>query len=81
LFPLWKKDEAFDLNYQEKTSKEVEQEPSFASVPKEPAKALKKKENIKIGKQKVTPDKTRGLHKINIRRSIAVCLLSLHTNL
>lgn len=59
IYTLWKKDEAFELNYQEKISKEVEQEPSFASVPKEPAKALKEKENIKIGRQKVTPDKTR----------------------
>ena len=59
IYTLWKKDEAFDQNYQDKTSGEVELEPSFALVPKEPAKAFDKEEKIKPGQQKITPDKTR----------------------
>ena len=59
IYTLWKKDEAFDQNYQDKTSGEVELEPSFALVPKEPAKAFDKEEKIKLDQQKITPDQTR----------------------
>ena len=59
IYTLWKKDEAFDQNYQDKISGEVQLEPSFASVPKELAKAFDEKGKAKIGKQKITPDKTR----------------------
>jgi hypothetical protein len=37
VFILWKKDEAFDPNYQDKKSGYVELAPSFASVPHEPS--------------------------------------------
>jgi transposase len=59
IYTLWKKDEAFDQNYQNKTSGEVELESSFASVPKGPVKAFEGEGKLKIGMQKITPDKTR----------------------
>ena len=36
IYILWKKDEAFDPNYQDKESGDEESVPSFASVPQEP---------------------------------------------
>ena len=60
IYTLWNKDEAFDLNYQDKKSGEAELEPSLASVPKEPAKTNNKgnKTNSE-SKQKITLDNTR----------------------
>ena len=59
IYILWKKDESFDQNYKDKRSREVELEPSFASVPKGPVKVAGKQEKINIAQQKITPDKTR----------------------
>ncbi len=60
IYILWKRDEAFDSNYQDKTSRDVEPEPSFASVPKEPSIARGNKEKKpKLIKQKITPEITR----------------------
>ncbi len=60
IFVLWKKDEAFDSNYQDKTSRDVEPEPSFASVPKEPSIAGGNKEKKpRLITQKITPAITR----------------------
>jgi hypothetical protein len=58
-FILWKKDEAFDPNYQDKPSRDVEPEPSFTLVPKEPAILCKKKEGMESATQKITPAITR----------------------
>ncbi len=60
IYILWKKDEAFNKNYQAKESGDVEPEPSFASVPQEPSIAgdnEEKKQNLI--KQKITPAITR----------------------
>lgn len=60
IYILWKKDEAFDPNYQDKKSGDVESVPSFASVPQEPSIAWGKEENeIKPISQKITPAITR----------------------
>ena len=60
IYILWKKDEAFNPNYQDKESRDVEPAPSFASVPQEPLIACGKEENeIKPFKQKITPAITR----------------------
>ena len=59
IYTLWKNNEAFDQNYKDKKSREVESEPSFASVPKEPVKVFDQEEKIKSVQQKITPDKTR----------------------
>jgi transposase len=59
IFILWKKDEAFDPNYQDKPSRDVEPEPSFTLVPKEPAILCKKKEGMESATQKITPAITR----------------------
>jgi len=56
----WKKDEAFDLGYQDKQSRDVEPEPSFSLVPQEPSVSLKnEEEQIEIITQKITPAITR----------------------
>ena len=52
IFILWKKDEAFDPNYQDKTSRDEEPEPSFTLVPKEPEILSKKKEEMEIVQSK-----------------------------
>ena len=60
IYILWKKDEAFNPNHQDKESTDVEPEPSFASVPQEPSLAggnEKQKQNFI--KQKITPAITR----------------------
>jgi transposase len=60
IYILWKKDEAFDPNYQDKTSRDVEPVPSLASVPQEPSTACGNKEKkLKIIKKKITPAITR----------------------
>ncbi len=60
IFVLWKKDEAFDLKYQDKLSGDVKPEPSLASVPQEPPTICNKKKNkLKHNKQKITPAITR----------------------
>lgn len=59
IFVLWKKDEAFDPNYQNKTSREEEPESSFTLVPKEPEISCKKNEETKSATQKITPALTR----------------------
>ena len=60
IYILWKKDEAFDSNYQDKTSGDVEPEPSFASVPEEPSIACGSEEQKQnLIKQKITPAITR----------------------
>jgi transposase len=59
IFILWKKDEAFDPNYQDKTSREEEPESSFTLVPKEPEILSKKKEEPGSTNQKITPAITR----------------------
>jgi transposase len=59
IFILWKKDEAFDPNYQDKSSGDVEPESSFTLVPKEPEIPGKKKEETKSITQKITPAITR----------------------
>ncbi len=60
IFVLWKKDEAFDPNYQDKKSRDVEPVPSFASVPQEPSTAYDNKEKeLKLTGQKITPAITR----------------------
>lgn len=60
IYILWKKDDAFDPNYQDKESRDVEPVPSFTLVPKEPimvnGNELKRKKSIK---QKITPAITR----------------------
>jgi len=57
---LWKKDEAFDPNYQDKKSRDAEPVPSFASVPKEPPIARGAEEKkLKFIRQKITPAITR----------------------
>ncbi len=60
IFVLWKKDEAFDPVYQDKSSGDVEPEPSFTLVPKEPSLSAKKegKETRRVIK-KITPAITR----------------------
>ena len=59
IFILWKKDEAFDPNYQDKTSREEEPESSFTLVPKEPEILGKKNEEPGNTNQKITPAITR----------------------
>ncbi len=60
IYILWKKDEAFDPNYQDKTSGDVEPAPSFASVPQEPSLTCgDQEEKTKPVKQKITPAITR----------------------
>ena len=59
IFVLWKKDEAFDPNYQDKSSGDVEPESSFTLVPKEPELSNKRKEETKSVTQKITPTITR----------------------
>ena len=59
IFVLWKKDEAFDPNYQDKSSGDEEPESSFTLVPKEPEIPGKKKEETKSITQKITPAITR----------------------
>jgi transposase len=60
IFVLWKKDEAFDPNYQDKESRDVEPVPSFASVPQEPSISCDNEEKkLKFIKQKITPAITR----------------------
>lgn len=60
IYILWKKDEAFDPNYQDKKSREVEPVPSFASVPQEPSIACGNEEKkLNLIKQKITPAITR----------------------
>ncbi len=60
IYILWKKDEAFDPNYQDQKSGDVEPVPSFASVPQEPSIACSdQQEKIKPVKQKITPAITR----------------------
>ena len=60
IFVLWKKDEAFDPKYQDKTSRDVEPEPSFTLVPEEPSTSPKmKEEKIESETQKITPAITR----------------------
>jgi transposase len=60
IYILWKKDEAFDPNHQDKTSGDVEPVPSFASVLQEPSLACgDQEEKIKPVKQKITPAITR----------------------
>lgn len=59
IYILWKKGEAFDKNYKDKKSREVELESSFTSVPKGPVKVPGKEGKINIVQQKITPDKTR----------------------
>jgi len=61
IYILWKKDEAFDPNYQDKKSGNVEPVPSFASVPQEPSLACGNKEKkLKLITQKITPAITRA---------------------
>lgn len=59
IFILWKKDEAFDPDYQDKQSREEEPESSFTLVPKEPEILGKKKEETGNTNQKITPAITR----------------------
>jgi transposase len=60
IYILWKKDEAFDPNYQDKESRDVEPVPSFASVPQEPSISCDNEEKkLKFIKQKITPAITR----------------------
>lgn len=60
IFTLWKKDEAFDPGYNDKTSRNVEPESSFTLVPKEPSPSLKKHgREKKNDDQKITPAITR----------------------
>ena len=60
IYILWKKDEAFNPNYQDKKSREVELEPSFASVPQEPSNVSgPEKAKLNSVKQKITPAITR----------------------
>jgi transposase len=60
IYILWKKDEAFDPNYQDKGSRDVEPVPSFASVPQEPSISCDNEEKkLKFIKQKITPAITR----------------------
>ncbi len=59
IFILWKKDEAFDPKYQDKSSGDVEPESSFTLVPKEPEITSKKNEELKSTTQKITPAITR----------------------
>ena len=57
IFILWKKDEAFDPDYQDKSSGDVEPESSFTLVPKEPEISGKKNEKITLAITRVTQDK------------------------
>ena len=60
IYILWKKDEAFDPNYQDKKSREVEPVPSFASVPQKKSIACGNEEKkLNLIKQKITPAITR----------------------
>jgi transposase len=60
IYILWKKDEAFDPNYQDKESRDAEPVPSFASVPQEPSISCDNEEKkLKFIKQKITPAITR----------------------
>jgi transposase len=59
IYTLWKKDEDFDLSYQDKKSKEAESESSLASVPKEPGKLGQGNKKMSKPKQKITLDKNR----------------------
>jgi len=60
IYILWKKDEAFNPNYQDKKSRDVESVPSFASVPQEPSIVSGDEEKkLKFVKQKITPAITR----------------------
>ena len=59
IFILWKKDEAFDPNYQDKPSREEEPGSSFTLVPKEPETLAKKKQERSSTTQKITPAITR----------------------
>ena len=60
IYILWKKDEAFDPNYQDKESGDEESAPSFASVPQEPLIACGNEEKkLNLIKQKITPAITR----------------------
>ena len=56
IFVLWKKDEAFDPQYRNKQSGDVEPEPSFTLVPQEPSTSFEKEEKET---QKITPAITR----------------------
>lgn len=64
IYSLWKKDEAFETDYQDKYSTEVEPKLSLASVSKKPVKnkiktvkKTEKKEKVTLAKTKVTQDK------------------------
>jgi len=60
IYILWKKDEAFDSNYQDKKSGDVEPVPSFASAPQEPSiEGGDDEKKLKLNKQKITPAITR----------------------
>ena len=59
IFILWKKDEAFDPDYQDKSARDAEPESSFTLVPKEPEISTKKNEETKCITQQITPAKTR----------------------
>ena len=59
IFILWKKDEAFDPDYQDKSARDAEPESSFTLVPKEPEISGKKNEETKSATKKITPAKTR----------------------
>ncbi|MFT3945690.1 MAG: transposase [Agriterribacter sp.] len=59
IYVLWKKDQAFDPNYQDKPSGELELEPSFTSAPQEPHQQASGSKEIVSPKSKVVPDKTR----------------------
>ena len=59
IYILWKKDEAFDPNYQDKQSRDEESVSSFASVPQEPSIAGNDQETCKPAIQEITPVTTR----------------------
>ena len=59
IFILWKKDEAFDPDYQDKSSGDAEPESSFTLVPKEPEISGKKNEETKSATKKITRAKTK----------------------
>lgn len=58
IYILWKKDEAFDPDYQDRQSRDVEPAPSFTLVPQEPSTVCTEEEPEIIMK-KITPAITR----------------------
>jgi hypothetical protein len=59
IYVLWKKDEAFDPQYQDKSSGDLEPEPSFTLVPKELSPTSEKPQDKLKENQKITPAITR----------------------